>query len=52
MLQRDVSSFSFIALLPVEDMRAMAAKLEEDEDRLRRAIQIKHVLPHTYEKSC
>ena len=33
-------------------MRAMIAKLEEDEENLMRAIQIKHVLPQTWEKSC
>ena len=37
MLQRDVSSFSFIAPLPEEEMEAMAAKLEDDENKLRRA---------------
>ena len=45
MLQRDVSSFGFIASLP--EMRAMITKLEEDEENLMRAIQIKHVLPQT-----
>jgi hypothetical protein len=36
MLQRDVSSFGFIASL--SEMRAMTAKLEEDEDKLKRAM--------------
>jgi len=45
MLQRDVSSFGFIASFP--EMRAMIAKLEEDEENFMRAIQIKHVLPQT-----
>ena len=45
MLQRDVSSFGFIASFP--EMRAMITRLEEDEENFMRAIQIKHVLPQT-----